>query len=147
MKCIMNDASRNTVKRNSPLNIASFEVTQSFLLLGVAATFEKSSRGQSIVTVENRWSRKNDKNFIPKIIILGLLVTSLSEYIRHNRKLSITFNFRFNIYDKKIWKAWRHMILTLPPSCHTFLDPIPPPRAWRTLWTAPVSDHNKLQNC
>ena len=50
-------------------------------------------------------SRKNDKkNFIPKITIrcLGLLITFLSEYIRHNRKLSIIFNFRFNMCDKKI---------------------------------------------
>ena len=50
-------------------------------------------------------SRKNDKkNFIPKITIRGLLVTFLSEYIhvRHNSKLSIIFNFRFNMYDKKI---------------------------------------------
>jgi len=34
-------------------------VTQSILLLGVAATFEKSSRGRSTTTVENRcykWS-------------------------------------------------------------------------------------------
>src|SRR6218665_475653 len=32
------------------------------------------------------------------------------------------------------------MILTPPPpvtNCHTFLDPLPPPRARRTLWTAP----------
>jgi len=37
----MNDASRNTVKKN--INIDSFEVTQSILYLGVAATFEMSS--------------------------------------------------------------------------------------------------------
>ena len=51
-------------------------------------------------------SRKNDKkeNFIPKITIRCLLVTFLSEYIRHNRKLSIIFNFRFNMYDKKFEK-------------------------------------------
>jgi len=41
------------------------------------------------------------KNFIPKITIRGLLVTFLSEYVRHNRKLSIIFNFRFNMYDNK----------------------------------------------
>ena len=51
-------------------------------------------------------SRKNDKkNFIPKITIRGLLVTFLSEYIRHNRKFSIIFNFRFNMYDKNFLKA------------------------------------------
>jgi len=55
----MNDASRNTVKGNSPLNIDSFEVTHSILLLGVAATFEKSSRGRITVTVENRWSNSS----------------------------------------------------------------------------------------
>jgi len=50
----MNDVSRNTVKGNSPLNIDSFEVTQSILSLEVAATFEKSSKGHSTVTVEKR---------------------------------------------------------------------------------------------
>ena len=54
MKCIMNDVSRNTVKGNSPLNIDSFEVTQSILSLEVAPTFEKSSRGRSTVPVEKR---------------------------------------------------------------------------------------------
>ena len=53
----MNDATRNTEKGNSPLNIDSFEVTKSILLLGVAATFGKSSMGRSTVTVENRCYR------------------------------------------------------------------------------------------
>ena len=58
MKRIMNDAIRNTVEGNNPLNIDSFEVTRSILLLGnlgVVATFEISSRGRSIIKVENRW--------------------------------------------------------------------------------------------
>jgi len=50
-------------------------------------------------------SRKKDKNFIPKITITFLLVTSLSEYIRHNRKISAAFNFRCNTYDKKSEKC------------------------------------------
>ena len=50
-------------------------------------------------------SRKNDK----KLVFLNYyyrptIVTFLSEYIRHNRKLSIIFNFRFNMYDKKFEK-------------------------------------------
>jgi len=64
----MNDASRNTVKGNSPLNIDSFEVTQSILLLGVAATFEKSS---STVTAENRWLSWNQP---PNTNIVGLAI-------------------------------------------------------------------------
>ena len=83
-------------------------------------------------------SRKNDKTFIPNITIKGLLVTSLWEYIRQNRKLSITFNFRFKCKIKNV-KVWRHMLFDPLPShvtnCHTFSDP--PPQAWRTLWTAP----------
>jgi len=76
-------------------------------------------------------SKKNDKNFIPKITFRGLRVTFLSEHIRYSRKLSITFNLRFNMYDKKIWKAWRHIILTHPlPLSQTVTRS---PRAWRTL--------------
>src|SRR6218665_1723999 len=52
--------------------------------------------------------RKNDKKTFSKITIRGLLVTFLSEYIRHNRKLSIIFNFRFNMYDKKFEKLESH---------------------------------------
>ena len=80
------------------------------------------------------------KKTIPKITIRGLLVTFLSEYIRHNRKLSIIFNFRFNMYHKKFEKRDATWSLTPPPpvtNCHTFLDPLPSPRAWRTLRTAP----------
>src|SRR6218665_808754 len=44
----------------------------------------------------------------------------LSEYICYNRKLNITLNFMFHMYDKK---------LLLTPSsvtnCHTFSDPLP----------------------
>src|SRR6218665_2970827 len=65
----------------------------------------------------------------------------LSEYLRFNRKLNITLNLRFHMYDKIFLKydvtctcSW----ITLP--CHKlshFLGP-PPPRASRTLWTAPM---------
>ena len=41
--------------REYPLNIDSFDVTQTILLLGVAETFDMSSRGRSTITVENRW--------------------------------------------------------------------------------------------
>ena len=82
-------------------------------------------------------SRKNDKNFIRNITIRGLLVTSLWEYIRQNRKLSITFNFRFNMWDKKNLKVWRHMLLDPHPLSQTVTPSRTTPRAWRTLWTAP----------
>jgi len=48
----------------------------------------------------------------------------LSEYIRYNRTLNITFNFRFHMFKKYV-KVWCHLLLT------------PHLRAWRTLWTAP----------
>src|SRR6218665_360888 len=75
-------------------------------------------------------SRKNykEKNFIPKSTFRGLLVTFLSEYIRHIRKLSINFNFRFNMYDKKKLKSVTSHDLDSPPPVtnrHTFLDPLP----------------------
>jgi len=50
----------------------------------------------------------------------------LSEYICYKRKLNITLNFKFHMYDKNL-KVWRHMFST-PPSpvtnCHTFSDPL-----------------------
>ena len=44
------------------------------------------------------------------------------------------------MYDKKLYK--RDVTCSWPPSppvtnCHTFSDPLPLSRAWRTLWTAP----------
>src|SRR6218665_3390470 len=72
--------------------------------------------------------RKNDKkNFIPKITIIGLLVTFLSEYIRHNRKLSIIFNFRFNMYDKKNLKSVTSHDLDSPSPCHKLSHLLRPP--------------------
>ena len=51
----------------------------------------------------------------------------LLEYICYKRKLNITLNFKFHMYDKNL-KVWRHMFST-PPSpvtnCHTFSDPLP----------------------
>src|SRR6218665_1202818 len=39
----------------------------------------------------------------------------LSEYIRYNRKLNITFHFRFHMYEKSL-KVRRHMLFD--PSAH-----------------------------
>jgi len=39
------DASGNAAKGSSPLNIASFDLTQTLLLLGVVKAFDLSSRG------------------------------------------------------------------------------------------------------
>ena len=83
-------------------------------------------------------SRKIDNNFIPNITIRGLIVTSLWEYIRQNRKLSITFNFGFNMYDKKIKSVTSHALWPLPLS--QTVTPSRTPRAWRTLWTAPKTN-------
>ena len=62
----------------------------------------------------------------------------LSQYIGYNRKLNITLNFMFHMYDKNLYK--HDVTCSWPPppvtNRHTFSDPLPP-RAWRTLWTAP----------
>src|SRR6218665_328073 len=52
----------------------------------------------------------------------------LSEYLRYNRKLNITFNFTFHMYDKKFKKcdvtcSWTPSSVT---NCHTFSDPLTP---------------------
>jgi len=48
-------ARANAVKGSSPLNIDSFDVTQTILLLGVAEAWDMSSRGCSTIKVENSW--------------------------------------------------------------------------------------------
>ena len=50
-------AGGNAVKGSNPLNIDSFDVTQTILLLGVVKTFDMSLRGRSTIKVENRWFR------------------------------------------------------------------------------------------
>src|SRR6218665_1198082 len=51
----------------------------------------------------------------------------LSEYIRYNRKLNITFNFRFYMYEKYFKSVTSHALGSPPPvtNCHTFSDPSP----------------------
>ena len=53
----------------------------------------------------------------------------LSEYIHYNRKLNITFNFRFHMYEISLKRVTSHA-LGPPPPCHKLshlLGP-PPPR-------------------
>src|SRR6218665_4065138 len=66
-----------------------------------------------------------------------LSIPLLSEYICYNRKLKITLNFMFHMYDQKFISVTSHA-LDPPPvtNGHTFSDPLPY-RAGRTLWTAP----------
>src|SRR6218665_2049663 len=55
-----------------------------------------------------------------------LPVPVLSEYICYVRKLNITLNFMFRMYDKKMYKC--DVTCSLPPpvtNCHTFSDPSP----------------------
>ena len=51
----------------------------------------------------------------------------LSQYICYNRKLNITLNFMFHMYDKNLYK--RDVTCSWPPppvtNCHTFSDPSP----------------------
>jgi len=57
-----------------------------------------------------------------------LSVPVLSEYICYNRKLDITLNFMFRMYDKKFISVTSHALY--PPSpCHNLshlLGPLPP---------------------
>ena len=56
----------------------------------------------------------------------------LSAYIRYNRNLNITFNFRFRMYEKKLKSVTSHMLLD-PSPCHklSHLLGTPPPRLSR----------------
>src|SRR6218665_1743995 len=50
----------------------------------------------------------------------------LSEYICYHRKLNITLNFMFHMYDKKFTSVTSYALY--PPSvtnCHIFSDPFP----------------------
>jgi len=52
----------------------------------------------------------------------------LSAYIRYNRNLNITFNFRFRMYEKKLKSVTSHMLLD-PSPCHKLSHlGTPPPR-------------------
>src|SRR6218665_3515227 len=56
---------------------------------------------------------------------------SMSEYICYHRKLKITLNFMFHMYDKKFISVTSHALYP-PPLCHKLshlLGPPPPPRA------------------
>ena len=52
----------------------------------------------------------------------------LSEYNCYNRKLNITLNFMFHMYDKKFISMTSHALDPPPPvtNCHTFSDPLLP---------------------
>src|SRR6218665_1596224 len=51
----------------------------------------------------------------------------LSEYIRYNIKLNITFNFRFYIYENLFKSVMSHALVPSPvTNFHTFSDPLPP---------------------
>jgi len=56
----------------------------------------------------------------------------LSEYIRYNIKLNITFNFRFYMYEIFLKCDVTCLSQTVAPSR------TPPPQAWHTFWTAPL---------
>src|SRR6218665_794376 len=54
----------------------------------------------------------------------------LSEYIHYNRKLNITFNFRFHMYEKNLKSVMSHALGGPPILCHKlshFLRPPPTP--------------------
>ena len=67
--------------------------------------------------------------FVWKLLFVVVLsVPLLSEYIRYNRKLNITLNFRFHMCEKNLKSVMLH-VLVPPPLCHKlshFLGPPPP---------------------
>ena len=84
------------------------------------------------------FSRRFVQVFLSRTFCSGWFLSAplLSEYIRCNRKLNITFNFRFHMYEKNLKSVTSHALGPIP--CHRLshlLGP-PPPRAWLTLWTA-----------
>src|SRR6218665_1957471 len=54
-----------------------------------------------------------------------LSVPLLPEYIRYNRKLNITFNFRFLMYENNLKIVTSHALGPLLCHSHTFSDPLP----------------------
>src|SRR6218665_1700786 len=56
-----------------------------------------------------------------------LSIPVLSEYICYIRKLHITLNFMFRMYEKKFISVTSHALYPLPSvtNCHTFSDPLP----------------------
>ena len=73
-----------------------------------------------------------------------LSVPLLSQYICCNWMLNITLNFMFHMYDKNVYK--RDVTCSWPPPLSQAATPsrTPPPRAWRTLCTAPISMRSGL---
>src|SRR6218665_3878304 len=49
----------------------------------------------------------------------------LSEYSCYNRKVNITLNFMFHMYDKKCISVTSHAPPPPVTNCHTFSDPLP----------------------
>src|SRR6218665_1381363 len=52
----------------------------------------------------------------------------LSEYIRYNRKLKITFKFRFHMYEKNLKSVTSHAPCPCLKLSH-LLGPLPPPES------------------
>src|SRR6218665_1404818 len=66
----------------------------------------------------------------------------LSEYIHYNRKLNLTFNFRFHMYEIflrcDVTCSWNLSPVT--NYCHTFSDPLPPPSSMTYFMDGPRLD-------
>src|SRR6218665_551371 len=58
----------------------------------------------------------------------GFCPSPLLEYICYIRKLNITLNFMFRMYDKKCISVTSHALYPLPP-CHTLSHLLGAPRA------------------
>ena len=83
-------------------------------------------------------------DFFPGVLSGGLLsgrfcpFPLLSEYICYNRKLNITLNFMFHMYDKKFISVTSHALYP-PSSCHK-LSHLRPPSSVTYFMDSPYSD-------
>src|SRR6218665_3784849 len=74
-------------------------------------------------------------------VLFGLVFVRpplLSEYISYNRRLNITFNFRFHMYEKNL-KSVRSHALGPPPLCHKLSHLLGPPSSVMYFYGRPHS--------
>ena len=133
----MNDASRNTVKGNS-LNTDSFEVTQSILLLGVAARFEKSSRGRSTVTVENRCP----KAWLLKQWVATLKLVQEPSHVGREDATCISETL-LRSWPVLVWPQIKRGHYTITPTCTIYFNSPGPRIPWLAAHD-PITSFNAL---
>src|SRR6218665_3870466 len=87
----------------------------------------------------------SSRGFLFGVFCLGwiLSVPLLSEYTRYNRKLNITFKFRFHLYEKNLERVTSHALGPLP--CHKLSHLLgPPPLERDVLYGRPL---DRVSSC